>query len=57
MTNYTANVRRIRAAIELGIMVEEDWDGPSIKPGTLTDEQIAWLASWLSSEGIGPVTT
>lgn len=44
--------QKIEAAIHLGISAEEDWDGPSIKPGTLTDDQIKWLASWLVGEGV-----
>lgn len=39
------------ASIQLGIDAEEEWEGPSIKPGTLTDEQVCWLASWLAGEG------
>lgn len=45
-------VAKIKTAILVGIQAEEDWDGPSIKSGVLTDEQIEWLASWLASEGI-----
>lgn len=44
---------RINADIHLGFNVEEDWDGPSIKPGTLTDEQVEWLSSWLTGCGLG----
>lgn len=33
--------------IRFGIMAEDDWDGPSIKPGELSPENIKWLASWL----------
>lgn len=43
---------RIEASIHLGIGAEEDWDGPSIKPGTLTDDQLSWLASWLAGDGV-----
>ena len=42
---------RLEASIRLGIEAEADWEGPSIKPGTLTDEQIHWLAAWLAGEG------
>ena len=41
----------VEADIQLGIMAEEDWDGPSVKPGQLTNEQIARLGAWL--EGCG----
>lgn len=43
---------RLTSHIHLGIAAEEDWDGPSIKPGTLTNEQIAWLGSWLAGCGV-----
>ena len=38
-------------AIRFGIEAEADWEGPSIKPGVLFDDEIAWLASWLDGEG------
>lgn len=47
-----SDAARIANSIRLGIQVEEDWDGPSIKPGTLTEEQIDWLGSWLAGDGI-----
>ncbi|MBN9214732.1 MAG: hypothetical protein J0J04_07950 [Microbacterium sp.] len=34
---------RIEASIRLGIAAEEDWDGPSTKPGDLSDEQTCSL--------------
>lgn len=43
---------RILASLYMGIAAEEDWDGPSVKPGDLTEEQIDWLASWLAGDGI-----
>jgi hypothetical protein len=43
--------QQIAASIRLGIMAEQDWDGPSIKPGALTEEQVDWLGSWLAGEG------
>lgn len=49
--SYDAVRARLEASIRLGIAAEEDWDGPSIKPGDLTDDQIAWLASWLAGDG------
>lgn len=48
---FASQASEISASIHLGIHAEEDWDGPSIKPGTLTDEQVAWLGGWLASEG------
>lgn len=50
-TDYDGAKAALNAAIQLGIAAEEDWDGPSIKPGTLTSEQVEWLASWLAGEG------
>lgn len=52
MTDYDRRVAQIESSILLGIAVEQDWDGPSIKPGELTDEQIQWLARWLAGDGI-----
>lgn len=49
---HADEVQRIEASIRLGIAAEEDWDGPSIKPGDLSDEQISWLASWLAGDGV-----
>lgn len=43
------------SVIELNRMWVSDILGPSIKPGDLTDEQIAWLASWLAGEGFSRV--
>lgn len=51
-TDYDQSKRRIEADIRLGVAAEEDWDGPSVKPGALTDEQISWLASWLAGCGL-----
>ena len=50
-TEYSDTCNRMAASIRLGIAAEDAWDGPSIKPGTLTDEEIEWLASWLAGEG------
>lgn len=41
----------IAADILLGIWAEAGSDGHSIKPGTLTDEQVQWLGDWLAGEG------
>lgn len=43
---------RIEASIRMGIAAEEDWSGPSVKPGELSDDQITWLASWLAGDGV-----
>lgn len=53
MSEHSDNYQAIYNSIHLGISAEEDWDGPSVKPGDLTDAQIEWLASWLAGEGIG----
>lgn len=46
-------VTKLGHIIRDGITVEEgDTHGNSIKPGTLTEEQIDWLASWLAGEGV-----
>ena len=50
-TEYEDICCRMAASIRLGIDAEDAWDGPSIKPGTLTDEEIEWLASWLAGDG------
>lgn len=50
-TEYEDICCRMAASIRLGIDAEATWDGPSIKPGTLTDEEIEWLASWLAGDG------
>lgn len=49
---HTEIVAKIKAAIITGISAEEDWPGPSIKPGELSDAQIEWLAAWLAGEGV-----
>ncbi len=51
MSTYEEAKPRLEASIRLGIAAEEDWPGPSVKPGDLTEEQIDWLASWLAGEG------
>lgn len=48
---YEKSKPRLEASIRMGIAAEEDWPGPSVKPGDLTEEQIDWLASWLAGEG------
>ena len=50
-TEYNDTRDRMAASIRLGIAAEDAWDGPSIKPGTLTEDEIEWLASWLAGEG------
>lgn len=50
--DYTDTVARLTASIRLGIIAEDPWDGPSIKEGELSDEQINWLASWLAGDGV-----
>ena len=57
MSDYCANRDTIYNSIHLGILAEVGWDGPRIKPGQLTDDQIAWLASWLAGDGIGRIRT
>lgn len=49
---YEQTVARLTASIHLGIIAEDPWDGPSIKEGELSDEQINWLASWLAGDGV-----
>lgn len=46
----------ILAALTLGLQVEAD--DPNIGPLTagISTEQVAWIASWLASEGIGRLT-
>ena len=44
-------VARLEASIRLGISAEEGWDGPSVKPGDLTDAQVGWLDAWMAGEG------
>lgn len=51
MSEFTNTVAELRADIVLGIMAEDAWDGPSVKPGDLTDDQIEWLASWMAGCG------
>lgn len=42
----------IWAGIHLGIQAEQDSGDPNIiSPEELTNDQIAWLASWLAGEG------
>lgn len=50
---YEDDRARIRESIKEGIWFEQDWDGPSIKDGDLTEKQISWLASWLAGDGFG----
>lgn len=50
--SFDQDVAAVEASIRLGIAAEEDWDGPSIKPDDLTDEQIRWLASWLVGDRV-----
>jgi hypothetical protein len=47
---YRDNAVAIAMSIRVGIIAEQDWEGPSIKEGDLTEEQIDWLASWLAGE-------
>lgn len=51
---FAADVARLAASIRLGIAAEDGWDGPSIKPGQLSDDEIDWLASWLAGDGAVP---
>ena len=51
MTKFDDTRDRMAASIRLGIAAEDVWYGPSIKAGTLTDEEIEWLASWLAGDG------
>ncbi|MET4703071.1 hypothetical protein [Frigoribacterium sp. UYMn621] len=46
---------QIAASIDIGIWAEQDWDGPSIKPGKLTDDEVQWLGAWLAGESFGKV--
>lgn len=52
LSGYSTAKAKILASIRLGIAAEEDWDGPSIKPGELPDDKIEWLAAWLAGDGI-----
>lgn len=55
-TEYDNAKAKIKTSIIAGITAEEDWDGPSINPGTLTDEQVDWLAAWLAGDGVAMST-
>jgi hypothetical protein len=52
LSGYATAKAKILASIHLGVMAEQDWDGPSIKPGELSDDKIEWLAAWLAGDGI-----
>lgn len=42
---------QIESDIHIGIVMENDWNGPSIKEGQLTGEEVRWLAIWLAGCG------
>lgn len=50
--DYHESKAKIHASLQMGIAAEEDWAGPSVKPGDLTDQQVEWLASWLAGDGV-----
>jgi hypothetical protein len=49
--SYETAKPAIHASLYAGIAAEEDWDGPSVKPGDLTNAQVEWIASWLAGDG------
>ena len=51
MDKWEKTCEDMEFSIRLGIEAEEDWEGPSIKPGEITDAQVSWLSSWLIGEG------
>lgn len=50
--DHHASKAKIIASLHMGIDAEENWDGPSVKPGDLTDAQIEWVAAWLVGDGV-----